>query len=173
MEAAIAWRTHGEWRLYDAPWEGVETSLTLEQEQELRRAFLEKCAEEQPQLRTRAVIATFEGRPIGWVSRYGEERSPATWMVGIDICEDDCLERGLGSEALRLWVDYLFASSGVHRIGLDTWSFNPRMVRVAEKVGFVVEGAQREVLQWQGGWLDMIHFGLLRAEWEQKRRLYD
>jgi RimJ/RimL family protein N-acetyltransferase len=101
--------------------------------------------------------------------RTTQARSPETWTIGIDICEDEYLERGLGTEALRLWVDYLFANSTVHRIGLDTWSFNPRMVRVAEKLGFTPEGAQRQVLQWQNHWLDLIHYGMLRAEWEKRK----
>ena len=42
----ISWQTHGEWRLLDAPWEGVCTSLTTEQEAQLRTQFLKLCAEE-------------------------------------------------------------------------------------------------------------------------------
>jgi RimJ/RimL family protein N-acetyltransferase len=38
-------------------------------------------------------------------------------------------------------------------------------MRVAEKVGFVREGAERELMQWQGEWLDRVHFGMLRKEW--------
>ena len=60
------------------------------------------------------------------------------------------------------WRDY----SDIHRISLDTWSFNPRMIRVAQKLGFVYEGAQREMQQWQGEWLDLLHFGMLRSEWD-------
>ncbi len=169
VDPVIFWQTHGEWRLLDAPWEGVQTSLTAEQEANLRRQFLELYAEELPSPRKTAIIARKDNSPFGWVSRYGEDRTPDTWMVGIDICEDDTLNKGLGTEALGLWVDYLFAGSTVHRIGLDTWSFNPRMSRVAEKLGFVPEGVQREALQWGGQWLDFVHFGMLRAEWEEKR----
>jgi GNAT superfamily N-acetyltransferase len=106
-------------------------------------------------------------KPLGWVNRYGEESFPDTWMVGIDICEDAYLNRGLGTEALGLWVGYLFSNSQVHRIGLDTWSFNRRMMRVADKLGFAYEGAEREVIHWQGEWLDAVHYGMLRSEWEQ------
>ena len=81
------------------------------------------------------------------------------------------MNRGLGTEALALWVDYLFANSSVHRLGLDSWSFNSRMKRVAEKVGFVYEGAQREMIEWQGRWLDWMHYGLLRG-WEKRRGEY-
>jgi RimJ/RimL family protein N-acetyltransferase len=168
VDAFIHWRTHGEWRLLDAPWQGISTSLTSQEEARLREQFLASSAE-QPYRRKMAVIAAKEGRPVGWVNRYGEPRSPDTIMVGIDICEDDVLNKGFGTEALGLWVAYLFSSSGAHRIGLDTWSFNPRMIHVAAKLGFASEGRQREVLQWEGRWLDLVHFGLLRSEWEQIR----
>jgi RimJ/RimL family protein N-acetyltransferase len=91
------------------------------------------------------------------------------WYVGIDICEDDDLGRGFGTEAFGLWIDYLFLHSEVHRLGLDTWSFNPRMKRVAEKLGLVYEGAERELREWQGQRLDLVHYGLLRREWLARR----
>jgi ribosomal-protein-alanine N-acetyltransferase len=43
------------------------------------------------------------------------------------------------------------------------------MIRVAEKVGFVYEGRQREMQFWQDEWLDLLHFGILREEWEMNR----
>jgi RimJ/RimL family protein N-acetyltransferase len=167
VDAFLRWQIHGQWRLFDAPWEGVRTAYTEAEEARFRQRFLDGLVESLPSPRKRAVITLLDDRPVGWVIRYGEERSPDTWMVGIDICEDDLLEQGLGTEALRLWVDYLFTNSSIHRLGLDTWSFNPRMLRVAEKLGFIPEGAQREVLQWQGQWLDLVHFGMLREEWER------
>jgi len=126
---------------------------------------MESLATEKPFPRKSAVVATHEGRPIGSVSRYTQHGHEKAWFIGIDIFEDDCLEKGLGTEALQLWIDYLFDNSDVHRIGLDTWSFNPRMIRVARKLGFVYEGAQREMQEWQGCWLDLLHFGMLRSEW--------
>ncbi len=167
VDRFIYWQTHGEWRLLDAPWEGLFTSLTAEQETKLRGQFLALCTGELPSPRKRMIIANKDNRPIGWVNRYGEDRRPDAFMVGIDICDDELLNQGLGTEALGLWVDYLFTNSTVHRIGLDTWSFNPRMIHVAEKLGFYHEGQQREMLQWNGQWLDLIHFGILRTEWKE------
>ncbi len=63
----------------------------------------------------------------------------------------------------------VLVNSTVHRLGLDTWSFNPRMMQVAGKLGFTSEGAQREVLQWQNQWLDLVHYGMLREEWMKRR----
>jgi RimJ/RimL family protein N-acetyltransferase len=168
VDAFIRWRTQGEWRLLDAPWQGVRTSLTPEEEARLREQSSAYRAE-QTSPRKMAIIAMKEGRPLGWVNRYSEPHSSDTLMVGIDICEDDALNRGFGTEALGLWIGHLFSDSGVHRLGFDTWSFNPRAMRVADKAGFVHEGTQREVLQWEGKWLDLVHFGMLRTEWEARR----
>ncbi len=169
VDTFIFWQTHGEWRFLDAPWEGFRESLTADEEADIRKQFLKSCAEELPSPRQTAIIAAKDDRPLGWINRYQDDRSPETIMVGIDICEDDFLNRGTGTEALGLWIDYLFINSMAHRIGLDTRSFNPRMIHVAEKVGFVNEGSQREVIKWEGKWIDLVHFGMLRSEWEEKR----
>jgi ribosomal-protein-serine acetyltransferase len=38
-------------------------------------------------------------------------------------------------------------------------------MRVAEKLGLVYEGAERELREWQGERLDLVLYGLLRREW--------
>jgi RimJ/RimL family protein N-acetyltransferase len=166
----LRWQTQGEWRTYDAPWEGIRTSLSEAQEETFRQQFLDRCGQMLSTPRHTATIAARDNQPLGWVNRYAHDRFPETWFVGINLCEDTALNQGLGTEALALWVDYLFSNSNIHRLSLDTWSFNPRMRRVAEKVGFVYEGAQREMIEWQGSWLDWVHYGLLRQEWEGKQR---
>jgi RimJ/RimL family protein N-acetyltransferase len=103
---------------------------------------------------------------LGWVNRYTLEDAPDTLHVGIDICEDDCLNRGLGTEALGLWIDYLFAHTDTPRIGLETWSFNPRMIHVAEKVGLELERVKRHEIEWQGKAHDLWQFCLRRSEWQ-------
>jgi RimJ/RimL family protein N-acetyltransferase len=167
VDQFIYWLSHGEWRLIDAPWHGYKTETTAEQEKRDREWFTQQLnGGEESWIGKRAVIATLGGIPLGWVNRYSENNNPYVCYVGIDICEDAYLNRGLGTEALRLWVDYLFAGSDRHKLGLDTWSFNPRMIHVAEKVGFVLEGRECAVRQWQGEWLDLLHFGILREGWQ-------
>jgi RimJ/RimL family protein N-acetyltransferase len=170
VDQYLRWQTSGEWRFYDAPWEGYRTSLTAEEAEDFREGFLRGNEEESaPTPRNRATIATPADQAIGFVNRYTKEGFPEAWYVGINICEDSYLNRGLGTEALRLWVQYLFSNSEIHRVGLDTWSFNPRMKRVAEKAGFVYEGEERELLAWQGKRLNLIHYGILCSEWEGAR----
>ncbi len=79
----------------------------------------------------------------------------------------DGQDRGLGTEATRLIVDYAFAHLPLHRIGLEVYSFNPRAHRVYEKVGFVAEGTRRDALLYDGERIDAIMMSLLKPEWQR------
>jgi RimJ/RimL family protein N-acetyltransferase len=168
VERFIHWQTHGEWRSFDAPWERQGKQLSVEDEINLRQRFVASCHEELSTPRKRAMIATTDGHLIGFVNRYPHERFPALFLVGMSICEDEFLNRSLGTEALTLWVDYLFANSSVHRIGAATWSFNPRAIALLKKVGFTHEGTERELHSWQEEWRARLGFGLLRSDWEKR-----
>jgi RimJ/RimL family protein N-acetyltransferase len=167
IDVYMSWMKGGEWLKYDAPWETDFKSLEV-----ARERFIEKFLADSSLPFKRAIIcakAEIE-KPIGWLNRYDEKRFPDAWLIGIDICEDDYLNKGFGTEAFKLWIDYLFSNSDVHRLGFNTYSFNERMVRVGEKLGFTHEGTDREVVFWQNKWIDRLHFGLLRKEWDSLRR---
>ncbi|WP_435897261.1 GNAT family N-acetyltransferase [Streptomyces tsukubensis] len=78
--------------------------------------------------------------------------------------------RGLGTEATRLIVDHGFEHIGLHRIVLSVFAFNPRARRVYEKVGFVAEGVEREVLRHGDTWVDATAMSVLAHEWQALRR---
>ena len=162
----MRWLSVGEWLDYDAPWEAVNPPANQEGIEAFQRKFLENCEKERSTPRDSAVIVTASGKPLGWVNRYGSKRFPGNCFVGIDICEDDYLNRGYGTDALALWITYLFTHGDFHRIGIETWSFNPRMSSVAVKLGFTHEGVLRELVEWQGNVHNMEQFSLLRREWE-------
>jgi RimJ/RimL family protein N-acetyltransferase len=169
VDPFIRWMVRGEWRLFDAPWEGFRGETTAECEKRDREWLLDQIkGGDRSGFHSRAVIATPNNIPIGWVNRYGDKDNPHACFVGIDICEDAYLNLGLGTEALELWVNHIFTTSDVRKIGLETWSFNLRMIRIAEEAGFVYKGCQRGIRQWQGEWLDLLQFGMLREEWQQK-----
>lgn len=69
--------------------------------------------------------------------------------------------QGLGTEAMRLMVDYGFTRLGLHRIELQVYAFNPRAIRCYEKVGFRREGILRDALRWDGEYVDAIVMSVL------------
>jgi RimJ/RimL family protein N-acetyltransferase len=72
--------------------------------------------------------------------------------------------RGLGSEATRLVVDYGLDVLGLHRIELEVYAFNPRARAVYERVGFVHEGTRRDALRWGDEWTDAIQMAILESD---------
>ena len=78
-------------------------------------------------------------------------------------------DRGLGTEAAQLVLAYAFDVVGLHRVGLEVYSFNPRARRVYEKLGFVCEGTRREVLRFDDRWVDSDIMSVLATEWAQHR----
>ncbi|MBU2691476.1 MAG: GNAT family N-acetyltransferase [Candidatus Eisenbacteria bacterium] len=167
LETQLRWFSRGEWLQFDAPWEHIDFPQTAEEREKFKTNFLIHCDKGKVTPRKSAIIASKEGLSLGWVNRYADERFPAVWSIGIDICEDAYLNKGIGTEALRLWIRHLFKNSDIHKIALATWSMNPRMKHVAEKIGFVREGAEREMIKWKGAWHNRIHYGCLRSEWEK------
>ncbi|MER0483657.1 GNAT family protein [Streptomyces sp. Edi2] len=71
--------------------------------------------------------------------------------------------RGIGSEAIRLLLDYAFDRVGLHRVQLEVYDYNPRARRAYEKCGFEVEGRMREALFWDGAWHDVFVMAALRT----------
>ena len=159
FQTYLRWMSEGQWREFDAPWENRG------EKESQRETFLKRCADNADPRRF-VIIEAIEGSLLGYVNRYLRRAGMEdTWFLGVAICEDEYLDRGYGREALRLWIDYLFENSKVHRLALDTWSLNPRMVRVAEALGFSFEGNRREEIRWKGQWLDHMEFGMLRRDW--------
>jgi len=167
LDSIIRWNFHGEHLKFDAPWERMGVSWTEEQIEKFKEGFFEKFKKELPIPRGSAIIATRENIPIGNVNRYYHKDIIDAPFIGISIQEDEYLNQGLGTEAFKLWLDYQFSNSNIHRIGAETWLFNPRAIRILEKVGFKLEGVQREMREWEGQRLDKMLFGMLRREWEQ------
>jgi RimJ/RimL family protein N-acetyltransferase len=78
-------------------------------------------------------------------------------------------DRGLGGEATRLVLDHAFRTTGLHRIGLEVYEFNPRARRVYEKAGFRAEGVLRDALRFDDVRINAVVMSLLRDEWAAGR----
>ena len=75
--------------------------------------------------------------------------------------------KGLGSEAIQLFIQYGFEQLNLHKISLEVFSFNPRAEHVYTKVGFKLEGIKREDFKYNDKYIDTKIFGLLKSEYDQ------
>jgi aminoglycoside 6'-N-acetyltransferase len=84
--------------------------------------------------------------------------------VGFGIPEVNARGEGYAQEAVRLLVEYLFASYPVERVAAFTDDENKPAQRVLERVGFQREGALRRAMFRDGQWRDVAVYGMLRDE---------
>lgn len=83
-------------------------------------------------------------RPIGTTQLKNVSYRNGTAEFGILIGEPDCRDRGYGTEATRLVLDFAFHVLGLHNVELRVFSHNPRGRRAYEKAGFKTIGVRRE-----------------------------
>ncbi|OQY09032.1 MAG: GNAT family N-acetyltransferase [Marinitoga sp. 4572_148] len=76
--------------------------------------------------------------------------------------------KGYGTEAMDLLVDFVFNEMNMNKVKLHVFSFNKRAIKSYEKVGFKVEGVLREQIFREGKYHDEIIMGLLRREWKTR-----
>jgi RimJ/RimL family protein N-acetyltransferase len=117
-------------------------------------------------------IDTVEGQLIGSINYYNWDQEEGSASIGICIPEEENWGKGYGTEALRLFLDFLFDSLGLDTVRTATWTGNKRMVRCAQKAGFTnhVTMPHRSSVSVRGESLERIEFSLSRAEWHEANR---
>ncbi|SFJ05415.1 MULTISPECIES: GNAT family N-acetyltransferase [unclassified Bacillus (in: firmicutes)] len=113
------------------------------------------------------LVILAEDKLIGTVGAYWVDKNTNWLETGIVIYDRNYWNGGYGTEAYKLWIDFLFKSTELHRLGMSTWSGNVRMMKVAEKLGMKEEARIREARMVDGKYFDAIKMGILRTEWEQ------
>jgi ribosomal-protein-alanine N-acetyltransferase len=78
--------------------------------------------------------------------------------------------RGHASRAVRLALRFAFEHAGLHRVQPAIIPRNARSIRVAEKVGFRLEGRALRYLRINGVWEDHDIYALTIEDWDQVRR---
>jgi RimJ/RimL family protein N-acetyltransferase len=107
-----------------------------------------------------------EDRAIGFIELDGIDWRIGNGWIGIGIGERQHWGKGYGTDAFRILIRYAFRELNLRRLTLTVFEYNPRAIRSYEKLGFQVEGRDREWLRRDGRRWDMIHMGLMRRDWE-------
>lgn len=96
---------------------------------------------------------------------YSNNRSSS---LRICMFKKEDFNKGYGTEALVLALQYGFGMLNLHRIELEALIFNERAMQVYEKVGFKKEGIKREGLYFNHRYFDLVIMGILEDEFREK-----
>lgn len=172
IEDEIRWNTvETQWALWDAPWEMEEAVATFDPAA-YRAKTLAELAKPREDFRWSFELDTAEGAHIGGVNAYLIDEG-YQWIaeknvqpgqkvyaaLGIEIEESAYWSRGLGTQALEAFVLY-FLDNGWEEVYLQTWSGNTRMVRCAQRLGFVVCDRKAGIRHVRGADYDGLTFRL-------------
>ncbi|MCC9881081.1 GNAT family N-acetyltransferase, partial [Streptococcus agalactiae] len=86
------------------------------------------------------------------------------------LLHPDYWGQGIVPEAASALVEIGFTLLGLHKIELGCYDYNKQSQAVARKLGFTLEANIRDRRDAQGKRCGDMRFGLLRSEWEKKRR---
>lgn len=89
--------------------------------------------------------------------------------IGIDILPA-YQGLGYGRESIEWALDYAFRRAGLHRVRIRAFEWNQGAVRLYEKIGFKLEGREREAFWHEGSWWDGVEFSMLEGEWWSMQR---
>lgn len=103
-----------------------------------------------------------DGNAAGWVTWRRVGRFEA-YEIGAALFPEH-RGHGIGTEAQRLLVDYIFETTTANRIQAGTEVENLAEQRSLERVGFRHEGVQRGLYFRAGQWRDSLNYGLLRSD---------
>lgn len=100
-------------------------------------------------------------RPVGSVYLRNINQLHEKAEYGIFIGEDDAREKGYGTEAAKLMVEYAFHTLNLHKVYLEVLAENERAQRSYSKVGFVKEAYQKDEVRINGVYKDLILMAII------------
>lgn len=115
---------------------------------------------------TRLLIWQVAGKPAG----YGLFCTVGDLSGGVELrrLALDATGGGQGQRFIRALLDHAFGPLGAARVWLDASGENPRAMQTYARAGFTLEGRLRQ--HWYrpalGRVVDLMLYGMLRAEWE-------
>jgi RimJ/RimL family protein N-acetyltransferase len=108
-----------------------------------------------------------DDRLIGFARLNWIEWSNGAGFVQLGIGDPNDRGHGYGSEALSLLLRFAFDELNLYRLTAIIPEYNHVALYVFSKAGFVEEVRRRQSLNRDGRRWDLIHMGILYAEWRE------
>lgn len=116
---------------------------------------------------TFVIVTIKENKMIGTVSLEKINSINRTATLGIFIGDKDYRNKGYGTEAIKLILDYGFNYLNLNNIKLDLMEFNERALKCYEKCGFKEYGRRRKCKFINGKFYDSISMDILSEEFTE------
>lgn len=114
-----------------------------------------------------------DGTVIGDVALQDIDYQNRSCTIGLGLHKIESRNKGYGTEAVRLMLDYGFNHLGIERISANTLEINSSARKSLEKLGFVLEGRERQAVYFGGKTYDRHNYAILASEYmDGDKRVY-
>ena len=134
---------------------------------EIEKSLLEKISREH----NYSIVDKKSNELIGSCGFIQLDHINQTAEVGIFIGDKKYWNKGYGTEAFQLLLDYGFRALNLHNVMLRVYSFNNVAKKLYEKIGFKTIGIRREALKRFNMNHDVIYMDLLEKEFYEKNMI--
>ena len=139
----------------------LHPSLTL---QDLQQRHAKEIGEWRHHME-RMVIETKDTRLIGDIMYRGYQSDVRSAYMGLLIGMKDLWGQGYGTEAIWLFLEYLFVQKEMHKVAITVSDFNTRAIKAYEKCGFRRDGVLRDNATVEGKYVNHLLMSLLEEEY--------
>ncbi len=144
-------------------WEERNPSAPAPLTRERFEARLARAADSEASDDPVSFVVAVDGTAVGSASLFGFDPFARHAEAGISLVPE-ARGRGIGTAAITQLVEFGFVRRNLRRIHLQAIASNTGALRAYEKVGFVVEGRQRQHAWVRGAYEDIVLMGLLRSD---------
>ncbi|PYZ98908.1 RimJ/RimL family protein N-acetyltransferase [Alteribacter lacisalsi] len=132
------------------------------------KGYIRSTLKEFAEGRSLACAILYKGEVAGTaayhVIDYGNRKTSIGYWLG-----ENYQGKGLMTVAVRELVNYAFEELGLNRIEIKAGVENSKSRAIAERLGFELEGIQRESEIVAGRFVDHAAYSLLKSKWEKNR----
>ncbi|MDR0978949.1 MAG: GNAT family N-acetyltransferase [Lachnospiraceae bacterium] len=114
-----------------------------------------------------AIVTLENDELIGTISLENINNIFRTAILGIFIGEDYARNKGYGTDAIKLMLDFGFNYINLHNIKLTVFEFNERAKACYKACGFVETGRRRKCMYVNGKYYDIILMDILQEEFTE------
>ncbi|MEI7736355.1 MAG: GNAT family protein, partial [Ferruginibacter sp.] len=110
-------------------------------------------------------INTETGKIVGHISLGGISKKNRAGRISRVFVAPEYQGKGYCNQMVTAVLKIGFEELKLHRICLGVYDFNIAAISCYKKAGMVVEGTNRDCLQFKGSWWSLVEMSMLEGEW--------
>lgn len=156
------------WKDFEYDFTVLTEPLNIGHSIEKADQWFDEIQKDQGEKHIRLGIFLLDGTIVGDVALQDIDWKNRTCSIGLGIAKIENRSKGYGSDAVGVIMNYGFNNLGLERITANTLEQNFGAQRSLEKIGFRLEGTERQAVYFAGKRWNRLNYGILCEEYNRR-----